>query len=63
MQSAIHTQTGGAYGSGKCDRNGCYARVGGPQAPFNFQVCDRDSALTPPRFTPLCPLLCSHLTT
>ena len=34
MQAAIHTETGGSYGSGNCDRNGCFARVGGPQAPF-----------------------------
>jgi hypothetical protein len=87
MQSAIHTETGGAFGSGnvttpvsephsslsistlstlcdhhtpscartafdsdltssfasraslrrQCDRNGCYARVGGPQAPTNLR--------------------------
>ena len=24
MQSAIHTEVGGAFGSGNCDRNGCY---------------------------------------
>ena len=33
MQTAIHTQTGGSYGSGNCDRNGCFARVGGPRSP------------------------------
>ena len=38
MQSAIHTEHGGAFGSGNCDRNGCYARVGGPQAPYNLQA-------------------------
>lgn len=37
MQTAIHTQTGGKYGSGNCDRNGCFARVGGPRAPHNLQ--------------------------
>ena len=37
MQSAIHTEVGGAFGSGNCDRNGCYARVGGPQAPWNLK--------------------------
>ncbi len=33
MQTAIHTETGGSYGSGNCDRNGCFARTGGPQSP------------------------------
>ena len=33
MQTAIHTELGGTFGSGNCDRNGCFARVGGPQAP------------------------------
>ena len=33
MQAAIHTKLGGAYGSGECDRNGCFSRVGGPEAP------------------------------
>ena len=37
MQSAIHTQAGGAFGSGNCDKNGCFARVGGPQAPPALQ--------------------------
>ena len=37
MQTAIHTQTGGTYGSGNCDRNGCFARVGGPQSPSEMQ--------------------------
>ena len=37
MQTAIHTQTGGSFGSGNCDRNGCFARVGGPQAPSERQ--------------------------
>jgi len=32
MQSAVHTQFGGTYGSGNCDRNGCFMRTGGPQA-------------------------------
>ena len=32
MQTAIHTELGGSYGSGNCDRNGCFARVGGPEA-------------------------------
>ena len=32
MQAAIHTEVGGEYGSGNCDRNGCFMRVGGPQA-------------------------------
>ena len=33
MQAAIHTELGGSYGSGQCDRNGCFIRSGGPQAP------------------------------
>lgn len=33
MQTAVHTELGGKYGSGNCDRNGCFARIGGPQAP------------------------------
>ena len=33
MQTAIHMQTGGEYGSGNCDANGCFARIGGPMAP------------------------------
>ena len=37
MQTAIHTQLGGSYGSGNCDRNGCFARVGGPQSPSALQ--------------------------
>jgi hypothetical protein len=36
MQSAIHTETGGAYGSGNCDRNGCFSRVGGPNSPAEY---------------------------
>lgn len=37
MQTAIHTQQGGKYGSGNCDRNGCFARVGGPASPRERQ--------------------------
>ena len=38
MQTAIHTETGNAgFGSGVCDRNGCFARVGGPQSPRSMQ--------------------------
>jgi hypothetical protein len=37
MQTAIHTELGGSYGSGQCDRNGCFARVGGPTAPPDQQ--------------------------
>ncbi|KAL3926462.1 MAG: hypothetical protein SGPRY_003287 [Prymnesium sp.] len=37
MQTAIHTELGGKYGSGNCDRNGCFARVGGPQSPADLQ--------------------------
>ena len=37
MQTAIHTETGGSFGSGRCDRNGCYERTGGPQAPSHRQ--------------------------
>ena len=33
--AAIHTELGGAFGSGNCDRNGCFARVGGPMAPWD----------------------------
>lgn len=38
MQSAIHTEHYGAYGSGKCDKNGCFSRVGGPQSPAELQA-------------------------
>ena len=37
MQTALHTSLGGAYGSGNCDRNGCFARIGGPQSPGHLQ--------------------------
>ena len=37
MQTAIHTETGGSFGSGRCDKNGCFARVGGPTAPSEEQ--------------------------
>ena len=37
IQTAIHTKLGGTYGSGQCDRNGCFARVGGPQALGNLK--------------------------
>ena len=37
MQTAIHTEQGGSFGSGRCDRNGCFARVGGPQSPESLQ--------------------------
>ena len=37
MQTAIHTETGGSYGSGNCDRNGCFARLGGPMAPSHLR--------------------------
>ena len=41
MQTAIHTRTGGRYGSGNCDRNGCFARIGGPQSPAELRSrCD-----------------------
>ena len=34
MQAAIHTELGGGnVGSGQCDRNGCFSRVGGPNVP------------------------------
>ena len=34
MQSAVHTEVGGGnVGSGQCDRNGCFSRVGGPNSP------------------------------
>ena len=32
LQSAIHTERGGEYGSGRCDVAGCIVRVGGPSA-------------------------------
>lgn len=32
-QSTIHTQYGGGYASGNCDRNGCFQLIGGPTAP------------------------------
>ena len=28
-----NTELDGAYGSGNCDKNGCFARIGGPQSP------------------------------
>ena len=37
MQTAIHTQQGGQFGSRECDRNGCFARVGGPESPKPLQ--------------------------
>ena len=37
MQSAIHTELDGAIGSGKCDRNGCYSRVGGDRSPGHLR--------------------------
>eukprot|EP00326_Haptolina_ericina_P030292 CAMPEP_0181170916 /NCGR_PEP_ID=MMETSP1096-20121128/1625_1 /TAXON_ID=156174 ORGANISM="Chrysochromulina ericina, Strain CCMP281" /NCGR_SAMPLE_ID=MMETSP1096 /ASSEMBLY_ACC=CAM_ASM_000453 /LENGTH=192 /DNA_ID=CAMNT_0023258517 /DNA_START=1623 /DNA_END=2197 /DNA_ORIENTATION=+ len=37
IQTAIHTEAGGTYGSGRCDRNGCFARVGGPMAPASYK--------------------------
>ena len=30
MQTAVHTEQGGKFGSGNCDRNGCFARALGP---------------------------------
>lgn len=33
LQSAIHMKLGGSFGSGECDRNGCFSRIGGPMAP------------------------------
>lgn len=34
LQTAIHTETTeGKFGNGRCDVNGCFARVGGPQSP------------------------------
>ena len=35
MQTAIHTETGGKYGSGNCDKNGFFSRLGGPMSPPN----------------------------
>ena len=37
LQTAVHTQSGGEFGSGDCDRNGCFARIGGPQSPADLQ--------------------------
>ena len=34
-QSAIHTETGGQYGSHRCDQNGCAAMLGGPHSPHS----------------------------
>ena len=45
MQTAIHTETGGSFGSGNCDRNGCFARVGGPMAPGTRGVALNFAAL------------------
>ena len=33
LQSALHVEAGGAFGSGRCDRIGCFARTGGGNAP------------------------------
>ena len=35
LQGRGHSESSsdGSFGSGQCDRNGCFARVGGPQAP------------------------------
>jgi len=37
MQSAIHTESGGAFGVGRCNRHGCFARAGSPSAPNSMQ--------------------------
>ena len=37
MQTAIHTEQGGKYGSGRCDRDGCFARIGGTNSPRDLQ--------------------------
>ena len=37
MQAALHTELGGSFGSGRCDRNGCFSRIGGPTAPGHLQ--------------------------
>ena len=37
MQTAIHTELGGTFGSGNCDENGCFARIGGPKSPEHLQ--------------------------
>ena len=37
MQTAIHTEQDGSYGSHNCDRNGCFARTGGPASPAQRQ--------------------------
>ena len=39
-QSAIHTETGGQYGSHRCDQNGCAAMLGG----LSFTALDQGSA-------------------
>ena len=33
LQTAIHTERGDKFGSGRCDVIGCFSRVGGPSAP------------------------------
>lgn len=33
LQSALHTEPGGSFGTNKCDRIGCFARSGGDNAP------------------------------
>ena len=37
LQSAIHTELHGKFGSGNCDSNGCFSRIGGPSAPAERQ--------------------------
>ena len=37
MQSTIHTEYKGRFGSGKCDSNGCFSRVGGPMSPLGLR--------------------------
>ena len=32
QQTAIHTELGGTLGSGNCDRNGCFQKIGGPMS-------------------------------
>lgn len=34
-QTAIHTEMGGDWGSGRCDKNGCSRMIGGPHSPHS----------------------------
>ena len=37
-QTAVHTETGGDWGSGRCDQNGCASQLGGPNSPHSTKA-------------------------